>query len=108
MAVTWNPIFDWDDEGWREQAACRCTDADLFFPAGSTGTAVEQIQAAKAVCRSCPVQDACLQFALESNQEAGIWGGKDEDERRKLRRTWRASRRSTVKSAATGGTHLRS
>lgn len=99
MAVMWNPIFDWDEDGWREHAACRLTDADLFFPAGSTGIAVDQIQAAKAVCRSCPVQDACLQFALESNQEAGIWGGKDEDERRKLRRGWRAGRRTAVKSA---------
>ena len=90
MAVTWNPIFDWDYEGWRGQAACRQTDADLFFPAGTTGLALDQIEAAKAVCRSCQVQDQCLQFALESNQEAGIWGGRDEVERRRLRRSWRA------------------
>jgi len=97
MAVTWTPIFDWDNERWRDDAACRHTNAELFFPAGSTGTAVDQIEAAKSVCRACPVQDACLQFALESNQEAGIWGGKDEDERRKLRRSWRASRRVPLK-----------
>jgi len=100
MAVMWNPIFDWDNEAWREKAACRDTDADLFFPTGSTGLAVDQIDAAKAVCRNCPVREACLQFALESNQEAGIWGGRDEDERRKLRRGWRASRRPAVRSAA--------
>lgn len=98
MAVSWNPIFDWDGEGWRERAACRHTDADLFFPAGNTGPAVEQIHAAKAVCRSCPVQEACLQFALESNQEAGIWGGRDEDERRRLRKVWRAGRRAPIRS----------
>lgn len=97
MAVTWTPIFDWDNEGWRDGAACRHTNAELFFPAGSTGTAVDQIEAAKSVCHACPVRDACLQFALESNQEAGIWGGKDEDERRKLRRGWRASRRPPLK-----------
>jgi WhiB family transcriptional regulator, redox-sensing transcriptional regulator len=85
-------VFDWDDDGWREQAACRYTGADLFFPVGNTGLAVEQIDAAKAVCRSCPVQDPCLRFAFETNQQAGVWGGTDEDERRRLRRKWRADR----------------
>lgn len=33
MVVNWNPIVDWDNEGWREQAACRYTDANLFFRA---------------------------------------------------------------------------
>lgn len=98
MAVMWNPITEWDNEGWRNQAACRYVEAELFFPAGSAGPAVDHIQAAKAVCRSCPVQDPCLQFALETNQEAGIWGGKDEDERHRLRRVWRADGRPPVRS----------
>lgn len=93
MAVSWNPIVEGDNERWREQAACRYRDANLFFPAGSTGAAIAQIEAAKSVCRSCPVADACLQFALETNQEAGIWGGMDEDERRRLRKVWRKNRR---------------
>ena len=97
MAVTWSPIFDWDAEEWRDGAACRDTNVELYFPTGNTGSAADQIESAKAVCRSCPVQSACLQFALESNQEAGIWGGKDEDERRRLRRGWRASQRSPAK-----------
>jgi WhiB family redox-sensing transcriptional regulator len=94
MAVMWNPVFDWDREGWRDGASCLHTDASLFFPVGTTGAAIEQIEAAKSVCRTCPVQDACLEFAFETNQEAGIWGGKDEDERRRLRRVWRAGRHS--------------
>ncbi|CAN5220038.1 WhiB family transcriptional regulator [soil metagenome] len=98
MAVMWNPTFDWDNDRWRDQAACQQTEAELFFPAGSTGLAADQIKAAKAVCQSCPVQHPCLQFALETNQEAGIWGGKDEDERRKLRRVWRAGRRQPKRS----------
>ena len=88
----WNPVFDWDREGWRDLAACRYTDPALFFPVGSTGTAIDRIAAAKAVCASCPVRDACLQFALETKQEDGVWGGTDEDERRRLRRAWRAGR----------------
>jgi len=98
MAVTWSPVFDWDTEEWRHDAACRHTNVELYFPAGNTGEAVSQIEAAKAVCRACPVQSACLQFALESNQEAGIWGGKDEEERRKLRRGWRASQRPAMRA----------
>lgn len=92
MAMSWNPIPEWDNERWREQAACRYTDANLFFPTGSTGVAIDQIKTAKLVCESCPVADACLEFALKTNQEAGIWGGKDEDERRRLRKVWRKTR----------------
>ena len=99
MTAIWNPVFDWDNDGWRDRAACRLTDANLFFPAGTTGSAVDQIQAAKAVCRICPVQDDCLQFAFETNQESGVWGGKDEDERRKLRKVWRAGRPARSRSS---------
>jgi WhiB family transcriptional regulator, redox-sensing transcriptional regulator len=94
MTTTWNPTTDWDRDGWRDGAACRDADASLFFPVGVTGPAVGQVEAAKAVCRTCPVQDACLLYAFETNQEAGIWGGKDEEERRRLRRAWRTGRRA--------------
>lgn len=101
MAATWNPVFDWDKESWREGASCRQTTPELFFPAGTTGQALEQITAAKAVCRTCAVQSQCLEFALDTNQEAGIWGGTDEVERRRLRRVRRAGRRRRA-SAETG------
>ncbi|MDQ6615496.1 MAG: WhiB family transcriptional regulator [Actinomycetota bacterium] len=65
----------------------------MFFPAGSTGGSIEEIRAAKAVCRACQVRDACLQFALESRQESGIWGGTTEDEREGLRRARLTPRR---------------
>ncbi len=98
MAVILNPVFDWDNEGWRDRAACRCCDAELFFPAGSTGVALDQIHAAKSVCQRCPVQRACLEFALATNQEAGIWGGTDEEERHRMRKAWRADRRLPKRS----------
>ena len=90
MTVVWRPIREWDDEGWREQAACRHVDADLFFPAGTSGSALEVLEAAQAVCRSCPVQVPCLHFALETAQESGVWGGVDEQERRQMRKLRRA------------------
>jgi WhiB family redox-sensing transcriptional regulator len=71
---------------WREHAVCRDTDPDLFFPVGTTGLAVAHIAAAKAVCRTCPAQDPCLEFALQTNQQCGVWGGASEEERRIIRR----------------------
>lgn len=95
--MPWNAKLDWDDEGWREKAACRDTDLSLFFPAGSTGLAVAEIRAAKAVCGGCVVQGACLRFAFETNQESGIWGGKDEAERRRMRGVWPGNRLSRTR-----------
>ncbi|WP_333750104.1 WhiB family transcriptional regulator [Streptomyces sp. IBSBF 2394] len=76
---------------WRNRSACREEDPDLFFPIGNTGPALLQIEEAKAVCRRCPVMERCLQWALESGQEHGVWGGLDEDERRRMKR--RAARK---------------
>lgn len=78
---------------WRELAACRESEPSLFFPVGSTGPALDQIAAAKKICTSCNVREGCLQYALETNQEAGVWGGYAEDERRRLRKRWLAERR---------------
>ncbi|MFZ9628254.1 MAG: WhiB family transcriptional regulator [Ilumatobacteraceae bacterium] len=74
------------DYTWRREAICRDTDPELFFPVGTTGQALLQIDRAKEVCGECPVQTDCLQYALETNQDAGIWGGTSEEERRSIRR----------------------
>ena len=60
---------------WRAKAACRDKDPELFFPVGNTGAAYQQIEEAKAVCRTCKVIDACLKCALDTNQDYGVWGG---------------------------------
>src|SRR5208283_5003800 len=70
MALMWNRTVDWDLDDWRKVAACRNTEPDLFFPVGTTGPAVEQIESAKRVCRSCEAQEPCLDFALATNQES--------------------------------------
>ncbi|MGH8906789.1 MAG: WhiB family transcriptional regulator [Egibacteraceae bacterium] len=80
---------------WRNRAACLDTDPELFFPIGTTGPALDQIERAKAVCRDCPVITQCLESALETNQDAGVWGGLSEDERRTLRRSRQRRRRTT-------------
>ena len=71
---------------WRELAACRDADPELFFPIGGAGPALGQVAQAKQICAGCAVQARCLEWALASGQEAGVWGGTSEDERQALRR----------------------
>ena len=76
--------YESTQDKWRSQAACRDTDPNLFFPVGTTGPAVQQIENAKAICKQCDSQVACLEFALYSRQDYGIWGGTTERERLKI------------------------
>lgn len=99
MALTWSRTFDFDNDDWRMKASCRSVDPDLFFPVGTTGLALDQIEQAKAVCRACDARSACLEFALSTNQESGVWGATSEEERRKLRKQWVAAQRRTSLSA---------
>ena len=78
-------------EAWMANAACRDTDPDLFFPNGTTGLAADQIENAKAICRGCIAQLACLEYALNTREENGIWGGTTEEERRKILRSRRSA-----------------
>ena len=71
---------------WRHHAVCRDEDPELFFPIGTSGPALLQVEQAKAVCRRCTVTEECLSWALESGQDAGVWGGMSEDERRAVKR----------------------
>ncbi|MGW0538136.1 WhiB family transcriptional regulator [Streptomyces sp. NPDC003032] len=83
---------------WRAASVCKDEDPELFFPIGNTGPALLQIEEAKKVCRSCPVMEQCLRWALETGEEAGVWGGLSEDERRSLRR--RAARKRAARRLA--------
>ncbi|KPI28796.1 WhiB family transcriptional regulator [Streptomyces sp. NPDC054950] len=82
-------------DNWREHAECRNEDPDLFFPIGTSGPALLQTEQAKAVCRRCPVREQCLEWAMETDQTLGVWGGTGENERRALKRRIRAARRSS-------------
>lgn len=81
---------------WRRHAECSDKDPELFFPIGSTGPAIDQIERAKDVCRRCGVTAQCLEWALDTNQSAGVWGGMSENVRRALRGS--GQRRSRVVS----------
>jgi WhiB family transcriptional regulator, redox-sensing transcriptional regulator len=81
------------DDLWRDRALCSGTDPDLFFPIGTTGQALVTIDHAKRVCARCTVTQECLDFALATNQDSGIWGGLSEEERRQIRRRRAAAAR---------------
>lgn len=66
---------------WRELALCAEVGGDQWFPEQG-----ESAAPAKRVCRSCPVTEPCLQYALDTDQRWGVWGGKSERERRRLKR----------------------
>ena len=72
---------------WRHRALCLEEDPELFFPIGTTGPAATQVEEAKRVCRRCSVVDSCLEWALDTGQDAGVWGATSEDERRMLKRS---------------------
>ena len=91
--MTFSRPSTWDDSRWRDDAACRDTDPELFFPVGSTGDAIEETRVAIALCQRCPVREQCLEFAMVTNQRDGIWGGASEEDRRRMRSAWVAARR---------------
>jgi hypothetical protein len=66
---------------FRAEGLCAQTDPEAFFP--DTGVNVGQ---AKAICRACPVIDACREHALTAPERYGVWGGLSERERHALRR----------------------
>jgi WhiB family redox-sensing transcriptional regulator len=71
---------------WRDDAACLGEDIHLFFPERS------QVQAnqAKAICANCQVRSDCLDEAIHNGERFGIWGGLDQEERRREARRRRA------------------
>ena len=72
---------------WRQLAACRDADPELFFPSAEDGPIHDaQVAEAKAVCSRCPVRPACLTEALE-RMPYGVAGGLSEQERRQLGRS---------------------
>ncbi len=83
---------------WRSLGACRQEDPELFFPMAQ-GQGIVQLQQAKVICARCPVRAECLEFAVQTVQDHGVWGGLSEEERRNLRR---ARRRRELRLLASG------
>lgn len=71
---------------WRDRAACRGIDPDIFYPVSD-----EDADTAKSICAECPVREACLEYALANRERDGVWGGATERERRRMIRQRRKS-----------------
>lgn len=68
-------------ERWRE-AACQSADPELFFPVAGARLSRMDTERAKALCIRCAIREQCLDYAVNTGQEHGIWGGMTEEERR--------------------------
>ena len=77
---------------WHGRGLCVGQDPELFFPSHcAPGTN------ARKICAACSVRNECLNYATAAD-EFGIWGGLDQQERRKLKRR----RRRNATQAANG------
>ena len=70
-----------EDLRWQDAGLCAQTDPEAFFPERG-----RSVRPAKQVCQSCKVQAECLEYALENDERFGVWGGKSERERRRMKR----------------------
>ena len=77
---------------WQRNAACHGLAPEIFYPLSE-----EDTDTAKAVCARCPVQRACLEYAITFREEEGVWGGANEKERRRI---IRQRRRAAAKQRA--------
>jgi WhiB family transcriptional regulator, redox-sensing transcriptional regulator len=71
---------------WRQKGACRGLDPAIFYPPSD-----EEAGQAKAICATCTVREACLEYALTNREHDGVWGGATEKERRRMIRQRRKS-----------------
>lgn len=74
------------DLSWRVNSACQGLDPDIFYPESE-----DNCDRAIAICKSCHVRIACLNYALETREKQGVWGGASARERRRLLRVGRRS-----------------
>lgn len=76
-----------EDLAWQDLASCRDKDSSLWFP--RVGESKRRVAMAQAICEECPVQEECLEYALNTRQQHGIWGGLQIKERRRVLRNRR-------------------
>jgi WhiB family redox-sensing transcriptional regulator len=62
-----------------EFSLCREVDPEIFFPSKGGST-----KAAKRICNQCVHKADCLERALARGERYGIYGGKSEQERRRI------------------------
>jgi WhiB family redox-sensing transcriptional regulator len=86
---------------WLDDAACKGVDTELFFPPRDKDVYRSISDEAKSYCLGvvdpetgydippCPVRKHCLWYAIDTDEQHGIWGGLSHRERNALVRKWR-------------------
>ena len=80
---------------WMRDGECRNYPPAAFFPSDGVG-----VDAARAICRTCKVNEQCLEYALANRIDHGVWGGCSERERRRILKRRRQDALVTVAAAA--------
>ena len=82
-------------------------DPEWWFPEEKAGrvswSRTYEANTARNICKSCPLLNECLSYALKYHGLTGIWGGTDRHERRSMQiaqgitpKSWETSYSSTV------------
>jgi WhiB family redox-sensing transcriptional regulator len=78
------------DRSWAQHAACIEHPGAWWFPTNA-GASTADARRAVAICEACPVRTECLAHALRHNEPHGIWGGRSERTRRRMRAATRGA-----------------
>lgn len=73
------PSFPAAPGKWVNSALCAEIDPELWFPEQGGLSAP-----ARRMCHRCPVVQDCLDYALETAQQWGVWGGATASERKRM------------------------
>lgn len=71
---------------WRDAAACREEDPEIFFASTLTTEGRATVRHAKTICWKCPSKLNCGAWALDTEQPFGVFGGMTVGERRAILR----------------------
>jgi WhiB family transcriptional regulator, redox-sensing transcriptional regulator len=80
---------------WMARGACASIPPSTFFPSDGVG-----VDVARRICATCPVQQPCLEYALEQRIDHGVWGGCSERERRRIQKRRRLAAASRAQAEA--------
>jgi WhiB family transcriptional regulator, redox-sensing transcriptional regulator len=75
---------------WKNNGNCVGEDSNKFFPTVKVdGEYLYTEEDAKEVCHACPVQRECLDFAIITKSDMGIFGGYTPEERKLLQHNYK-------------------
>lgn len=102
LEVEYTPNLSINPDDWKTMGICASPDLnqDVFFDQDKI-----KIEFAKQICELCVVRETCLEFALTTREEHGVWGGKDESERREIHKRRRFREHKIKRSRTTNSTN---